>query len=198
MSIPTNIYVGLQKLTLALSDSHSHRDPCAARANRLSRYTAWRQQPVHERQCHRSCTRREPRHNHFWAILLRQRRQREYHQPRESGPVWSSAASYIDLVRSPSIPANSDNPLHHLSPSSLLTVIPSGCENVCDAIQMCALLCTFDYPDGFNSFDLHYVTASDQDIGVNTYRGQWVCLMYFGNNTDASYFNVQDANIDKV
>lgn len=59
---------------------------------------------------------------------------------------------------------------------------------MCTVIQECATQASYDAPFGYYSFDLHYLIAEDE----------WACVQYSNGQSDASSFNVADADVGDV
>ena len=64
------------------------------------------------------------------------------------------------------------------------TTFPAS-ENNCEAVQSCADF-TFNQPDIYESFALYFLEAENE----------WSCVAYFDSNTNGSYFNVPNDDVE--
>lgn len=77
---------------------------------------------------------------------------------------------------------------HFDSPTDPNSPLSSADADVCTVIQECATQASYDAPFGYYSFDLHYLIAEDE----------WACVQYSNGQSDASSFNVADADVGDV
>lgn len=100
-------------------------------------------------------------------------------------PALPDTATYIQYFSGYGVKENTNNPGND-DPTDVPPVTTTyAATNNCNAVQTCAaFLAGGDYYI-YQSFDVHHLANENE----------WECVIYYDQNTDPSYFNVQDADV---
>lgn len=81
---------------------------------------------------------------------------------------------------------NTNNPGNSATHPAI--TVELGYTDSCSAIQSCANAAENGFSTYYDSFDVHYSNASNA----------WECVLYYGLNSDSTYFNVANKSISQV
>lgn len=93
---------------------------------------------------------------------------------------------YTNYFSGANVTENTNNPGNSATDPAVTLEI--GNTDSCSAINACANAAENNETTYYDSFDVHYSTASKS----------WECVLYYNRNTDSSYFNVANTSISQV